>query len=247
MRLAIVSDMHGNMRAFEAVLADLEEARPDRVVHGGDLALNGARPAEVIDRVRELGWEGVMGNTEEALWQLPAAMPGFIRKAIERRAAATREMIGAERLDWLRTLPRDWHGEGIGLVHAVPGNLWTNIEATAPDDKLRQTYAALREPLAVYCHIHKPYVRDLGGLVVANSGSAGQPFDGDTRPSYLVIEAGRPSIRRVSYDVEAACAELRGSGYPDAGDIAASISEARVRPPGVPGWARFLLRASGRI
>src|SRR6266480_7864596 len=69
MRVAIVSDVHGNLTAFDAVLADIQRRPPDLVLHGGDLALMGAQPAEVIDRVRELGWPGVVGNTDEVLWR----------------------------------------------------------------------------------------------------------------------------------------------------------------------------------
>jgi predicted phosphodiesterase len=79
MRIAIVSDIHGNLTALEAVVADLRVASPDLVLHGGDLAASGARPALVIDRVRELGWPGVCGNTDEMLW----APQVFIKLAAE--------------------------------------------------------------------------------------------------------------------------------------------------------------------
>ena len=69
MRVALVADIHGNLTALEAVVADLRRRAPDVVVHGGDLALMGPRPAEVVDRVRELGWPGVVGNTDELLWR----------------------------------------------------------------------------------------------------------------------------------------------------------------------------------
>jgi predicted phosphodiesterase len=68
MSVAIVSDVHGNLRAFQAVLADLRQVAPDLVVHGGDLAYGGTHPAEIIDQVRSLGWLGVRGNTDEMLW-----------------------------------------------------------------------------------------------------------------------------------------------------------------------------------
>lgn len=70
MRIAIVSDIHGNLTALDAVLADLRSVAPDMVLHGGDLAHGGGRPAEVVDRIRELGWEGICGNTDEMLWTL---------------------------------------------------------------------------------------------------------------------------------------------------------------------------------
>src|SRR5260221_2841062 len=67
MRIAIISDIHGNRTAFEAVLEDLRQSTPDLILHGGDLADGGASPAEVVDRIRELGWQGVVGNTDEML------------------------------------------------------------------------------------------------------------------------------------------------------------------------------------
>ncbi len=76
MRIAIVSDIHGNRTAFEAVLADLRETSPDLILHGGDLADGGASPAEIVDRIRELGWQGVAGNTDEMLWN-PSSLAQF--------------------------------------------------------------------------------------------------------------------------------------------------------------------------
>ena len=67
MRIAIVSDIHDNLTAFEAVLADLGKTSPDLVLHGGDLVSGGSSPAEVVDRVRDLRWTGVFGNSDEAI------------------------------------------------------------------------------------------------------------------------------------------------------------------------------------
>src|SRR5580658_1641122 len=69
MRFAVVSDIHGNLTALEAVIEDIAGRGVDRVAHGGDLVLMGPRPTEVIDRIRELGWPGVVGNTDELLWR----------------------------------------------------------------------------------------------------------------------------------------------------------------------------------
>ena len=81
MRIAIVSDIHGNRTAFEAVLADLRETAPDLVVHGGDLADSGASPVEIVDRVRDLGWAGVAGNTDELLFR-PASLAEFAAQSL---------------------------------------------------------------------------------------------------------------------------------------------------------------------
>ena len=68
MRIAILSDIHGNRTAFEAVLGDLQQTSPDLILHGGDLADAGASPVEIVDRIRDFGWPGVVGNTDELIF-----------------------------------------------------------------------------------------------------------------------------------------------------------------------------------
>src|SRR5436189_2660204 len=129
MRLAEVSDVHGNLTALDAVIDDLARREVDRVVHGGDLALAGAQGAEVVDRIRELGWPGVVGNTDELLWR-PEARADQLARApklralleviFDEHAPATRELLGEERLAWLRDLPGELRQHGVYLVHASP-------------------------------------------------------------------------------------------------------------------------------
>jgi putative phosphoesterase len=218
MRIAIVSDVHGNLPALEAVLADLDEVRPGLILHGGDLALGGPHPVEVVDRVRELGWPGVLGNTDAVLDE-PASRElarGFVAQA----AARSREMLGPERVAWLTRHPLEWRGDGIALVHAVPGDCWAMVGHDAPDDVLRKTYGPLDVPVAVYGHIHHAYVRRLDGLTVVNSGSLSLSMDGDVRATYVVVEDGRVEHRRVAYDVERVAADLRAIEYPNAAGYA---------------------------
>ena len=240
MRIAIVSDIHGNLAALEAVLTDLKVAAPDLVVQGGDLALGGHQAAEVVNRVRELGWPGVVGNTDEVLWsdqsraalQQSAPKLGSLLKLILDEAAATAELLGPERIAWMRTLPEKWTSNGgeVAVVHASPGNLWRAPGPQADDAELANVYGSLGARVAVYGHIHRPYVRALPALTVANSGSVGSPYDGDPRAAYLLIDEGRPSVRRVAYDVERACRDLVASGYPHA----AWLAEIRRRGAYVP-------------
>ena len=222
MRVAIVSDIHGNRRAFQAVLADLQEVAPDLVVHGGDLAYGGAHPADIIDQLRSLGWPGVRGNTDEMLWD-PESLAAFAARQPKLASLLSRmqEMIpptlaniGDDRLRWLESLPQQYSGEGFSLVHASPGDLWRAPMPDASDDELQSTYTPLGTPIVVYGHIHVPYVRRLRGLTVANTGSVSQSYDGDRRASYLVIEGESISIRRVEYDVESEAQDLLRSGLP---------------------------------
>jgi hypothetical protein len=96
------------------VVADIARRGADLVVHGGDLALMGPRPAEGVDRIRELGWPGVVGNTDELLWrpgeharqlERAPALSALLSLLFEAYAPDTRERLGEERIAWLRTLP----------------------------------------------------------------------------------------------------------------------------------------------
>jgi predicted phosphodiesterase len=151
MRIAVVSDIHGNLTAFEAVLADLRQTSPDLIFHGGDLAGSGARSAEVVDRVRDLGWAGVVGNTDEMLFK-PESLTEFANQSagpqalfgvIEEMAAATREMLGDERITWLRGLPRLQMHESMALVHASPDSVWRAPPPEADDATLLSVSARL--------------------------------------------------------------------------------------------------------
>ena len=229
MRVAIVSDVHGNLTAFDAVLADIERRAPDLVLHGGDLALMGARPAEVVDRVRELGWLGVVGNTDEVLWRaeertrqerLAPNLAVLLRLIFGQYAAATLELLGEERVTWLQGLPACRRVEDLVLVHAAPGDLWRAPMPDAEDEELSSVYGPLEAGTAVYGHIHRPYTRMLPELTVANSGIVGMPWDGDPRACYLLVEDGLPRLVRVEYDVEREAALLLDSAYPDAPRLA---------------------------
>jgi putative phosphoesterase len=225
MRLAVLSDIHGNLTALEAVLADLKTIGADLVIHGGDLVANGARPAQAVDIIRELGWPGVCGNTDEMLWrsellaELERKAPskhGLRRVLFNDIAPATRELLGNERVAWLRSLPTQWSGHGVTVVHASPDNLWRAPLADASDGELLTAYGRLRATVVIYGHIHRPFIRRLEKFTVANSGSVGLPYDGDPRASYALVENGAVTIRRIEYDVDREIQELRANRYPRA-------------------------------
>ena len=247
MRVAVVSDIHGNLAALEAVIADLRSTAPDLVLQAGDTAVLGPRPAEVVDRLRELAWPALAGNTDQMLWE-PA-----VRTEQERRAPRLRswldvlfgalgpwaaERLGGERLDWLRSLPEERRAAGVRVVHASPGDLWRAPMPDAPDAELARTYGGAREGIAVYGHIHRPFVRELPGLIVVNCGSVGLPWDGDPRAAYLLVDDGRPSIRRVEYDMERACRDLAAAGFPLPGWLETGLREARFSRPEPPSAPR---------
>jgi predicted phosphodiesterase len=239
MRVAIVSDIHGNLTALEAVLADLRQTAPDLILHGGDLADSGASPAEVVDRIRALGWQGVAGNGEQML-STPQTFEDFAAKSpalqplfavIGEVAAATREKLGDDRIAWLHSQPLAHIEPTFALVHASPGHPWRAPAPEATDAELEAAYAPLDRPTVVYAHIHRAHVRCVNGMTVANTGSVSLSFDRDPRAAYLLLDDGAPTIRRVEYDLDKELHLLANSGLPHADWLAKTLKTARPQMP----------------
>lgn len=259
MRVAVVADIHGNLTAFEAVLADLKETAPDLILHGGDLADSGSSPVEIIDRIRDLGWPGVVGNTDELLFR-PDSLKEFASSpqlkslwdAIEEMAVGTRSRLGEERLSWLRDLPRVQNYGPMTLLHATPQSLWRAPAPEASDAELREAFANVEREIVVYGHIHRPFVRQTGtpqsvssesaiprhgSRTFANTGSVSLSHDGDPRASYLMLDYDEQAalqtvaVRRVEYEISREVAALSVSGLPHFEWIARSIASARPQMP----------------
>ena len=226
MRFAVISDVHGNLTGLEAVIADLQRRRVEIVVHGGDLALMGPRPAAVIDRIAALGWEGVVGNTDELLWRpdehdlqrARAPKLGVLLALLsDVYAPATRSLLHDEHVAWLQQLPAQRRVGEWTILHAAPGDLWRAPPPTADAATLTEVYAPLGTGAVSYGHIHRPFVRRPDGqLLVANAGSVGMPWDGDPRASYLLVEGDAARIVRVPYDVDREQVAMRAARHPDA-------------------------------
>jgi predicted phosphodiesterase len=226
MRVAVVSDIHGNLTALDAVLVDIQQSSPDLVFHAGDLADGGSSPAETVDRLRGLGWPGVMGNTDEMLvrpdsleeFASQSSSPSTLWEAIRQIASSTRYALGDERLAWLRGLPRVRTEQGFALLHATAETCWLAPAAEATDAELEAIYGSLDQPIVIFGHTHRPFIRNLAGHpnLLINTGSVGLPFDGDPRASYLILDGNTPTIRRVEYDVEKELKALANCGLPGA-------------------------------
>lgn len=241
MRVAVVSDIHGNLTAFEAVLADVRQCSPDLVLHGGDLADGGSSPVEIVDYIRSLGWPGVMGNTDEMLVQ-PDSLEKFARQSsappilwnvIRQIAAATRSSLGEERLAWMSELPRLKIHEDFALVHATPESCWLTPPAEGTDAELENLYGSLRRSIVIFGHTHRPFVRCIAGQprLLINTGSVGLSFDGDPRASYLILDESTPSIRRVDYNVEKELKALASCGLPGAKWTAKMLGKSSAQMP----------------
>lgn len=229
MRVAVLSDIHANLPALDAVLGALGEV--DAVWQLGDVVGYGPHPDEVVARLREIGAAGVRGNHDVAAlgildmeWFNPAA-----RRAVE----WTARRISPETRAWLAGLPERAELGEMTLVHGSPRDPTWEYITTTPD--ARANLAAFATPYCFYGHTHVPAawrqddgrVEPLGpshGSVLSldgrrlliNPGSVGQPRDDDPRASALVLdtEARRVTWHRVAYPIATTQADIRAVGLP---------------------------------
>lgn len=248
MKHAFISDIHGNYHALEAVLEDIRQLGADRVYVLGDLVFKGPLPERCVQKVRELDAVTVLqGNIDELVGK-DIIQPGFAKSPqheadLRREMAWTRSRLKPEELAYLAELPFSYEGElapgiDLKLFHANPDNV---MDIVLPTDEEEQTLARMFRDssarIAVYGHIHQPYVRFIGGKVLVNTGSVGLPFDGNPAASYAVIETSESksggeaafsvSIRRVPYDLEAALEAFQGTGHPFAESVSAALRAGR--------------------
>jgi putative phosphoesterase len=232
-RIAVLSDIHGNLPAAAEVKKAVDAARPDYVAVLGDLAMNGPDPAGAVDLVRELEQAGafvISGNTDQAVTDgdYTAAFPWFSDGVPDHyRAAAewAREQLGDERVAYLRHLPweRRLRLDDVMILfcHGSPGSLTDGLPADLDPTVTIERVSRTDASLIVCGHTHLPEVREVGWRTIVNDGSAGYVFDGDPTASWalLDVEGGevKAEIKRTPYDVMAAANAVSERGLP--GDV----------------------------
>lgn len=210
--LGLIYDVHGNLEALDAVLADAGEAGVGRFLLGGDYALFGLKPAETVARLRELDAQWIRGNVDR--WSAhPDDAPDdpLIRAAIE----YCREELGDRVVADLDALPEFLTRAGVRFYHASPvSDLRSFMPEPGDDDE--QLLGGHYDPLLVFGHTHLPFERRGPGAVrLVNPGSAGMPLDGDQRAAWAILhDDHRVEHRRVAYDHAAVAAGLRALGMP---------------------------------
>ena len=234
MRVALIADIHGNLAALEAVLADFARDSPDQIVCLGDVAATGPQPREVLRRLRALGGPVIQGNTDAFLLGRQSSPDDdeTTRRfdEIDRWCAA---QLAPEDLDYLRTfrptveLPLE-DGARLLCYHGSPRNYDDVISATTPEPELAQVLGGARATVMAGGHWHFQMLRRYEDVILLNPGSVGLAYD--TRPdgarrhppraeyALLAAEGGRLSIdlRRVPYDREATLREIFARGLPHA-------------------------------
>ncbi|HKF80250.1 MAG TPA: metallophosphoesterase family protein [Thermoleophilaceae bacterium] len=224
--LALIYDVHGNLPALEAVLADAEEAGAKRYLLGGDYALFGAWPRETVERLKELDADWIRGNGER--W---AAVPHDAPEQVQAAIGRCRELLGNELVDELAGLPETLARDATLYCHGSPAS---DVKSFFPEptDEERELLRGVEATRLVFGHTHLAFRRQAGGIELVNPGSVGMPFDGDRRAAYgLVGEGAEVELRRVAYDHTASGAAVRRVLGGDAGEVVARrIEQARFDP-----------------
>jgi len=202
MRIAALYDVHGNLPALEAVLAEVERERVDRIVFGGD-AVSGPWPAETLACMNELGDRVVcvLGNADRALepWR--------------------RERLGAEGhsivLAWPLTVTLDVDGLGrVLFCHATPRSDEEIVTRITPEERMSEVLSGVDADVVVHGHVHVRYDRRVAGYRVVNPGSVGLPYE-ERAGAYWALLGPDVEFRRTAYDVGAMVEAARRIDFPN--------------------------------
>ncbi|MGZ4281770.1 MAG: metallophosphoesterase family protein [Gaiellaceae bacterium] len=198
MRVAALYDIHGNLPALEAALADAEREGVDTIVFGGDLTW-GPEPAEALAPVRAL----------------PNAL--FVRGNCDREPDEwERSQLSEEELAFLQGLPEHVELDGVLYCHATPRSDTEIVTPATPDEDLAEILAELEQRVVVAGHTHMQQDRRIGDIRFVNAGSVGLPYEGELAAFWALVDDGEAELRRAPVEVDDVAGAFRRSAWPRA-------------------------------
>jgi putative phosphoesterase len=214
MRVAALYDVHGNLPALDAALAEVEQAGPDILLSGGDLLL-GPQPSECLERLRERDATFIRGNCDRTVTSGAGEEDLWLD-----RIRWTASRLSDEQLAFVRTWPESASidVDGLGAVlfcHGSPRTDEEIITAITPAKRLDPILDGVRERVVVCGHTHVQFDRRLGDRRLVNAGSVGLPYEGEAGIAPWALLGPDIELRRAHYDVELAVEALDTTGYPD--------------------------------
>jgi predicted phosphodiesterase len=228
-RVALLSDIHGNLLALDAVLADMALGGPfEHIVVAGDLVWSGPWPAEVVDRVQALGATVIQGNTDAFFARTPVdTPPGKRADRFDEHLSWMRERLGVSRVRYLAGLPFSYRispatGHDLLIVHANPADQEHDLRPTLKESELDALLLldgdAPDWKALAFGHIHTPYQRIWRDRLLVDVASVGLPMDGDARAAYAILtwngNAWTAEHHRVAYPVPEVIHEMLYGGLP---------------------------------
>jgi len=235
MVIAILSDIHGNLEAFQAVIKDLEKYQPEAVICLGDLIGYGPNPEEVITLFRHQGYATVMGNHEAVLQN--HKMLNLLNFQAKENAIATANMLSAKSIGYCRTLPKSLIYGGALFVHGFPPSSVMKYVTMATDERFVSFFTKSKHQIHFVGHSHELLIvswkqgklmkekLEKGGYAleretkyIINVGSVGQPRDGNYCAKYVLWDstANSLTVNYVDYDVQTTVKKIRECGFPEA-------------------------------
>jgi len=237
-RVAVLSDIHANPFALEAVVDDIARQNVDEVIVGGDMVGRGPLGSEVVARIQDLGWPGVRGNHEDYTlnFRRQSVEPGWLTA---REWAASRWMAAEllpDQIEFIDTLPFTLAASGdasLRVFHGSPDSHCEGLGVWTDNAIIENHFNKIEESVLVCGHTHRPMVRETPGGLVVNVGSVGLPFNGDPRAQYAIFTQKRDhwevELRQVDYDREAFLTTYKTSGFMDAGGVTAELLTHEIR------------------
>jgi diadenosine tetraphosphatase ApaH/serine/threonine PP2A family protein phosphatase len=211
LRVAALYDVHGNVHALEAVVAEVADA--DVVLFGGDLA-SGPLPRETIDLARSVGnAQFLLGNADVLSSPVPPEWEEA-RRWVEAQ-------LGDEYIEWLANLPFSWTADETLYVHANPVDYFEVVTERTAAQRVRELLDGVAERRVVTGHVHIQYQREVDGTLWVGAGSVGMPYADRPGAYWALLTPDAVELRRTDYDLERAAAAIRASGYPKAEELAA--------------------------
>jgi putative phosphoesterase len=213
MRVAVLNDVHGNLPALEAVLAEVATLEADEIVVGGDV-IAGPFPRESLDRLVDLGATFVRGNADRESPRAPAGLWEWVAERLDPLS-----------LEFLSERPHALSLGGVLYCHGSPRDEDEILTRVSPDERFRVALEGVEERLVVGGHTHVQFVREIDGIRFANAGSVGMPYEGHPGAFWAVVDGERVEHRHTPYAVDAAVIAIRATGYPEADSLCKTLLE----------------------
>jgi putative phosphoesterase len=227
MRVALLGDVHGNLPALEAVLADADARGCEAVWNIGDFVGYGPFPDQVVKLLRKRADVNIIGNYDQKALKFPKKDKKWRKKKRRGKWLGFKwayEHLSKKSRKFLKALPEqarlEVEGRRILLCHGSPADLGEHLWPDTPEERMGELAAMADADIVVCGHSHAPFFREVGAVTFINTGTVGRPDDGDPRACYALLELTPRRLRvrhhRIAYDIESVVAAIRDAGLPDA-------------------------------